>query len=40
MHGRKIKQMAAQKYIARVKEAGRFQRRHSSFYLGYMVKLG
>lgn len=34
MHGRKIKQMGVQKYIARVKEARRSQRRHSSFYIG------
>jgi hypothetical protein len=34
MHGRKINQMGVQKYVARVKEAGRSQRRHSSFYIG------
>jgi hypothetical protein len=34
MQGRKIKQMGIQKYIGRVKEAGRTQRRHSSFYIG------
>jgi len=32
--GRKIKRMGIQKYIGRVKEAGRAQRRHSSFYIG------
>ena len=32
--GRKIKQMGIQKYIGRLKEAGRAQRRHSSFYIG------
>ncbi len=34
MQGRKIKQMGIQKYIGRVKESGRTQRRHSSFYIG------
>jgi len=34
MQGRKIKRMGVQKYIGRVKEAGRTQRRHSSFYIG------
>jgi len=34
MQGRKIKQMGIQKYIGRVKEVGRTQRRHSSFYIG------
>ncbi len=34
MQGRKLKQMGIQKYIGRVKEAGRTQRRHSSFYIG------
>ena len=32
--GKKIKQMGIQKYIGRVKEARRTQRRHSSFYIG------
>ncbi len=34
MQGSKIKQMGIQKYIGRVKETGRSQRRHSSFYIG------
>ncbi len=34
MQGRKVKQMGIQKYIGRVKESGRTQRRHSSFYIG------
>lgn len=34
MQGRKIKQMGVQKYVGRVKEFGRSQRRHSSFYIG------
>lgn len=34
MQGKKIKQMGIQKYIGRVKETGRTQRRHSSFYIG------
>jgi hypothetical protein len=34
MQGRKIKNMGRQKYIGRVKEAGRTIRRHSSFYIG------
>jgi|GEM_PF-6774339 len=32
--GQKIKSKGVQKYIGRVKEYGRFQRRHSSFYIG------
>jgi hypothetical protein len=32
--GKVIKQKGVQKYIARVKEYGRIQRRHSSFYIG------
>lgn len=32
MQGRKIKRMGVQKYVGRVKEYGRTQRRHSSFY--------
>lgn len=32
--GIKIKQMGIQKYIGRVKETGRIERRHSSFYIG------
>lgn len=34
MQGRKMKQMGIQKYIGRVKETGRIERRHSSFYIG------
>jgi len=34
MQGRKIQQIGRQKYIGRLKEAGRTQRRHSSFYIG------
>jgi len=34
MQGRKIKLMGIQKYIGRLKEAGRNERRHSSFYIG------
>lgn len=34
MHGRKINRMGVQKYVGRVKESGRFERRHSSFYIG------
>lgn len=32
--GEKIKKKGVQKYVARVKEYGRVQRRHSSFYVG------
>jgi Transposase DDE domain len=32
--GEKIKDMGVQKYVGRVKEAGRTERRHSSFYIG------
>jgi hypothetical protein len=32
--GQTIKQLGVQKYVGRVKEYGRFQRRHSSFYIG------
>ncbi len=32
--GRKIKNLGVQKYVGRVKESGRIQRRHSSFYIG------
>jgi hypothetical protein len=34
MQGIKIKRMGIQKYIGRLKEAGRNERRHSSFYIG------
>ena len=34
MQGKRMKQMGIQKYIGRVKEARRTQRRHSSFYIG------
>ena len=32
--GQKIKRKGVQKYVGRVKESGRVQRRHSSFYIG------
>ncbi len=32
--GQKIKRQGIQKYIARLKESGRMERRHSSFYIG------
>ncbi len=32
--GQNIKKKAVQKYVGRVKEYGRIQRRHSSFYIG------
>lgn len=34
LQGKKIKKMGIQKYIGRVKEVGRTERRHSSFYIG------
>ena len=34
LNGEKIKRMGVQKYIGRVKESGRDERRHSSFYIG------
>lgn len=34
MQGKKIKRMGVQKYVGRVKEYGRAERRHSSFYVG------
>lgn len=34
LQGRKIKRMGVQKYVGRVKEYGRTERRHSSFYIG------
>ncbi len=34
VQGRKMKRMGIQKYIGRVKEARRTERRHSSFYIG------
>lgn len=34
MQGEKIKRMSVQKYVGRVKEYGRAERRHSSFYVG------
>jgi hypothetical protein len=34
MHGHTIKRMGIQKYIGRINEYGRTQRRHSSFYIG------
>ena len=34
IHGQQIKLKGVQKYVGRVKEAGRIERRHSSFYIG------
>ncbi|HLP89790.1 MAG TPA: IS4 family transposase, partial [Nostocaceae cyanobacterium] len=34
IQGREIKRKGVQKYIGRVKETGRYTRRHSSFYIG------
>ncbi|KYC34957.1 transposase [Scytonema hofmannii PCC 7110] len=34
IHGQQIKQKGVQKYVGRVKEYGRIERRHSSFYIG------
>lgn len=34
MQGQKIKRMGVQKYVGRLKEFGRIERRHSSFYIG------
>ena len=34
MYGQKIKRMGVHKYVGRVKESGRNERRHSSFYIG------
>jgi hypothetical protein len=34
IHGQKIKRKGVQKYVGRVKEYGRIERRHSSFYIG------
>lgn len=34
MQGKKVQRMGLQKYIGRVKEARRTERRHSSFYIG------
>jgi hypothetical protein len=34
LKGLEIKKKGVQKYVARVKEYGRIQRRHSSFYVG------
>jgi len=34
LSGQQIKRMGVQKYIGRVKEYGRYQRRHSNFYIG------
>lgn len=34
IHGQQIKQKGVQKYVGRVKEYGRTERRHSSFYIG------
>ncbi len=42
IQGKQIKRKGIQKYVARIKERSRSERRHSSFYIGlaYMVKLG
>ena len=34
LNGQEIKRKRVQKYVGRVKESGRLQRRHSSFYIG------
>ncbi|KAB8320067.1 IS4 family transposase [Tolypothrix campylonemoides VB511288] len=34
IHGQEIKRKSIQKYVGRVKEYGRLERRHSSFYIG------
>ncbi|GAA6620928.1 hypothetical protein NUACC26_067460 [Scytonema sp. NUACC26] len=34
IHGQQIKQKGVQKYVGRIKEYGRIERRHSSFYIG------
>ena len=34
MHDQKLKRMGVQKYIGRIKEVGRIERRHRSFYIG------
>ena len=34
LQGQKIKRKGVQKYVARIKEYGRLERRHSSFYIG------
>lgn len=34
IQGQQIKRKGIQKYVARVKEYGRLERRHSSFYIG------
>ncbi len=34
IHGQQIKHKGVQKYVGRLKEAGRIERRHSSFYIG------
>ncbi len=34
IQGQQIKRKGIQKYVGRVKESGRYERRHSSFYIG------
>ena len=34
LHGRKIRQLGQQKYVGRLKELGRVEQRHSSFWVG------
>jgi hypothetical protein len=38
IHGQQIKRKGVQKYVGRVKERTRFQRRHSNFYIGLYGK--
>ena len=38
--GQQIKCKGIQSYVARVKEYNRLERRHSSFYVGYMAITG
>jgi len=40
IQGQEIKRKGIQKYIGRLKEYGRIERRHSSFISAYMVKVG
>jgi hypothetical protein len=34
MHGKQLKRIGLQKYVGRVQEPGRSERRHSNFYIG------
>jgi len=41
LFGRKIKQLGRQKYVSRLKELGRLDKRHSSFWVGlYGLSVG